>query len=114
MYSAYSGACEHCESGFRYHGHIDTYPITFAHAIGLEYVGHAAHFCVELAVGNLATLAGLVCIVLIMMGSTKRLEASQEERYGAREGFQHYIHTVPVLFPFVPIYTLKDVRVFLE
>ena len=57
---------------------------------------------------------GLVCIVLIMIGSTKRLERKQEERYGARADFQEYTRTVPVLFPFVPVYTLRNVRVYLE
>lgn len=59
-------------------------------------------------------LVGLVCIVLIMIGSTKRLELSQEQRYGARADFQDYVRTVPVLVPFVPLYTLRHVRVYLE
>jgi len=62
----------------------------------------------------LASSAGVVCIVLIMMGSTKRLERSQDERYGDQPKYQEYIRTVPVLFPFVPVYSLKKVRVFLE
>jgi hypothetical protein len=49
-----------------------------------------------------------------MMGSTKRLEESQDSRYGASPDYQRYTQTVPVLFPFVPIYSLKKVRVFLE
>ena len=28
--------------------------------------------------------------------------------------YQEYIRTVPVLFPFIPVYSLKKVRVFLE
>jgi steroid 5-alpha reductase family enzyme len=59
-------------------------------------------------------LVGVGCLVLIMMGSTKRLEHSQDERYGSLEEYQKYVKTVPVLFPFVPIYTLKGVRVYLE
>lgn len=59
-------------------------------------------------------LGGLVCITLIMMGSTKRLEQQQDERYGAREDYQKYVTTVPVLFPFTRIYSLKHVRVYLE
>jgi len=59
-------------------------------------------------------LAGLVCITLIMMGSTKRLEQSQDERYGAMPEYQRYVSSVPVLFPFVPVYTLKNIRVYLE
>ena len=61
-----------------------------------------------------ASLAGMVCIVLIMMGSTKRLERKQEERYGSQPEYQDYIRTVPVLFPFIPVYSLKKVRVYLE
>lgn len=59
-------------------------------------------------------LVGLVCIVLIMMGSTKRLEASQEARYGTLPSYQSYVRRVPVLFPWLPIYTLKRLRVYLE
>lgn len=58
--------------------------------------------------------AGLVCIVLIMVGSTKRLEKKQMERYGADPEFQAYIQSVPVLIPFVPVYSLQKVRVYLE
>jgi steroid 5-alpha reductase family enzyme len=59
-------------------------------------------------------LIGLACIVLIMMGSTKRLERSQGGRYGALPAYQQYVTTVPVLFPFVPVYSLQNVRVYLE
>ena len=62
----------------------------------------------------IASLVGLVSIVLIMMGSTKRLEQGQDDRYGAQSAYQEYTQTVPVLFPFVPVYSLKRVRVFLE
>ena len=57
---------------------------------------------------------GMVCIVLIMMGSTKRLEKTQDERYGNHPEYQGYIKTVPVLFPFIPVYSLKNIRVYLE
>ena len=62
----------------------------------------------------IASAVGLVCIVLIMVGSTKRLENTQDERYGGQPKYQDYIGTVPVLFPFIPVYSLKKVRVFLE
>ncbi len=60
------------------------------------------------------SLVGLVCIILIMIGSTKRLEKTQAERYGNLPDYQTYIRTVPVLVPFVPVYTLANVRVYLE
>jgi steroid 5-alpha reductase family enzyme len=62
----------------------------------------------------IAALAGVICLILIMMGSTKRLERSQDARYGELAAYQEYVRTVPVLFPFMPIYSLKNVRVYLE
>ncbi len=59
-------------------------------------------------------LVGWICIVLIMMGSTKRLERTQDARYGHQPAYQQYVRTVPVLFPWVPVYSLKNVRVYLE
>lgn len=62
----------------------------------------------------LSAATGLVCIILIMMGSTKRLEAKQDARYGSDPDYQQYVRTVPVLFPWVPLYSLKGIRVYLE
>jgi steroid 5-alpha reductase family enzyme len=59
-------------------------------------------------------LVGLVCIVLIMMGSTKRLERTQGQRYGHLPEYQQYTRRVPVLIPWVPVYTLQGVKVYLE
>lgn len=62
----------------------------------------------------LMVVIGYVCIVLIMMGSTKRLEQKQDERYGERDDYKSFVRTVPVLFPFIPLYSLKNIRVYLE
>jgi steroid 5-alpha reductase family enzyme len=59
-------------------------------------------------------LIGTVCLILIMVGSAKRLEASQTKRYGELESYQTYVRTVPVLFPFLPIFTLKDARIVID
>lgn len=58
--------------------------------------------------------SGFICILLIMMGSTKRLERAQDDRYGSDADYQKYVKTVPVLFPCVPVYSLRRVRVYLE
>jgi hypothetical protein len=55
----------------------------------------------------LSCLIGLSLITLIMMGSTKRLENEQGKRYGDQPEYQAYIRSVPVLFPLIPIYSLK-------
>ncbi|MDJ0938987.1 MAG: DUF1295 domain-containing protein [Woeseiaceae bacterium] len=57
---------------------------------------------------------GIVCIVLIMMGSTKRMEYKQDRRYGDDSDYQEYSRTVPVLVPWIPLYTLKNIQVYLE
>ncbi|MBN8217567.1 MAG: DUF1295 domain-containing protein [Spirochaetes bacterium] len=59
-------------------------------------------------------ILGTICIVLIMMGSTKRLETKQDARYGSDPEYQAYVKKVPVLFPFLPIYSLKNIKVYLE
>jgi steroid 5-alpha reductase family enzyme len=74
--------------------------------VGLAFYATALRFGVS--------FIGALCIVLIMMGSTKRLEESQDRRYGALPDYQTYTKKVPVLFPFVPLYTLKNIRVYLE
>ncbi len=66
------------------------------------------------ALRALIALVGLICLVLIMMGSTKRLERTQVERYGHLPEYRSYSQNVPVLFPWLPIYTLQGVRVYLE
>ncbi|MBN1523194.1 MAG: DUF1295 domain-containing protein [Spirochaetales bacterium] len=56
---------------------------------------------------------GLAVIILIMLGSAKRLEAKQEERYGADIAFKEYCRRTPILFPLVPIKSLKKLKVYL-
>jgi hypothetical protein len=48
-----------------------------------------------------------------MLGSTKRLEAQQDERYGDRLEYQTYVQTVPILIPFIPVYSFRTMRVYL-
>lgn len=60
-----------------------------------------------------AAIAGYVCIVLIMIGSARRLELSQESRYGADPEYRAYVARVPILLPFVPIHSLKEAKVYL-
>jgi Predicted membrane protein len=56
---------------------------------------------------------GYACIILIMIGSGRRLELKQEARYGADPEFQAYVKRVPVIVPLVPIYSLKKARIYL-
>ncbi len=53
------------------------------------------------------SLIGMVCIVYIMFGSSRRLEKTQISRYGNLPEFQQYSRAVPILIPWLPLYTLQ-------
>ncbi len=57
--------------------------------------------------------SGLVIIVLIMLGSARRLEIKQEGRYGVDPEWQVYAAKTPVLIPFVPLKSLKNLKIYL-
>ena len=61
----------------------------------------------------LVAAIGLVCIELIMLGSARRLELKQAERYGSDPAYQAYVRRVPILIPGLPLYSLKQLRVYL-
>ncbi|MEO6014619.1 MAG: DUF1295 domain-containing protein [Devosia sp.] len=61
----------------------------------------------------LVALTGLVCIELIMLGSARRLELKQAERYGTDAAYQNYVRRVPVLIPLLPIHSLKALKIYL-
>lgn len=56
-------------------------------------------------------LLGFGCLVFIMLGATRRLERTQTERYGEESAFQTYVSTVPVLVPWVPVYSVRALPV---
>ena len=54
---------------------------------------------------------GLACILGIMIGATRRLEKEQGTRYAANAAYASYVRTVPVLIPFLPLYSLRGAAV---
>ena len=56
---------------------------------------------------------GLVCIQLIMLGSARRLEQKQQARYGNSAAWRSYARQVPVLIPFIPLYSLERLKIWL-
>jgi steroid 5-alpha reductase family enzyme len=79
--------------------------------IGSYIVGITAY---QSAFHWIVSTIGLVCICLIMVGSTKRQEKQHIQRYGDQEDFREWARTVPVLIPFVPLYSLQRMKVYLE
>jgi steroid 5-alpha reductase family enzyme len=56
---------------------------------------------------------GYISIILIMLGAGRRLEAKQAARYGEMPEFRDYVARTPVLLPFLPLYTLRNIRLYL-
>ena len=54
---------------------------------------------------------GFICIELIMLGSSRRLELKQTSRYGANATYQAYARETPILFPLLPLYSLGNLKV---
>lgn len=66
------------------------------------------------SLGNwLVAGVGFVCIELIMLGSARRLELKQAERYAGDPAYQTYVRRVPILIPGLPLYSLRQLRVYL-
>jgi steroid 5-alpha reductase family enzyme len=59
------------------------------------------------SLGSLGTL----CIVLVMVGASRRLELKQSKSYGSDPAFEIYSRRVPVLFPFLPFYSVRSPKV---
>ena len=58
----------------------------------------------------IAALAGWICIVYIMFGGARRLELRQNKNYGDDPDYQQYVKTVPILLPFIPLYSVAKYK----
>ena len=54
-----------------------------------------------------AAASGFILIVYIMFSGARRLEIRQDRNYALDPEYQKYIKTVPILIPFIPLYSVK-------
>lgn len=54
-----------------------------------------------------AAAFGFILIVYIMFSGARRLEIRQDRNYALDPEYQKYIKTVPILIPFIPLYSVK-------
>ena len=54
-----------------------------------------------------AAALGFILIVFIMFSGARRLEIRQDRNYGEDPDYQKYVKTVPILIPFIPLYSVK-------
>lgn len=52
-------------------------------------------------------LLGYVLLIYIMFSGARRLEIRQNKNYGDNPAYQKYVKTVPILLPFIPLYSVE-------
>ncbi len=55
-------------------------------------------------------LLGYVGIIFVMFSGARRLELRQNRNYGNDPEYQKYVKTVPILLPFVPLYSVAKYK----
>ena len=55
-------------------------------------------------------ILGYVGIVFVMFSGARRLEVRQNRNYGKDPEYQKYVKTVPIMIPFVPLYSVEKYK----
>ena len=55
-------------------------------------------------------VAGFLLIIYVMFSGARRLEMRQDKSYGKDPEYQKYIATVPIILPFIPLYSVKKYK----
>ena len=55
-------------------------------------------------------LIGYVGIIFVMFSGARRLEIRQNRNYGKDPEYQKYVKIVPILLPFVPLYSVEKYK----
>ena len=54
-----------------------------------------------------AAILGFILIVYIMFSGARRLEIRQDRNYAEDPEYRKYVKTVPILIPFIPLYSVR-------
>jgi len=55
-------------------------------------------------------LVGYIGIIFVMFSGARRLEIRQNKNYGKDPEYQKYVKTVPILVPFIPLYSVEKYK----
>lgn len=58
----------------------------------------------------IVVLIGYIGIIFVMFSGARRLEIRQNKNYGNDPEYQKYVKTVPILLPFVPLYSVEKYK----
>ena len=58
----------------------------------------------------IVVLVGYIGIIFVMFSGARRLEIRQNKNYGSDPEYQQYVKTVPILVPFIPLYSVEKYK----
>ena len=58
----------------------------------------------------IVAILGLIGIIFVMFSDARRLEIRQNKNYGSDPEYQEYVKKVPILIPFVPLYSVEKYK----
>ena len=58
----------------------------------------------------IVVLTGYIGIIFVMFSGARRLEIRQNKNYGKDPEYQKYVKTVPILVPFIPLYSVEKYK----
>ena len=58
----------------------------------------------------IVAILGLLGIIFVMFSGARRLEIRQNKNYGTDSEYQAYVNKVPILIPFVPLYSVEKYK----
>ncbi len=58
----------------------------------------------------LVVAIGYIGIIFVMFSGARRLEIRQNKNYGNDPEYQEYVKTVPILVPFIPLYSVEKYK----
>ena len=56
------------------------------------------------------SLVGYLGIIFVMFSGARRLELRQNRFYGEDPEYRNYVKTVPILLPFIPLYSVAKYK----
>ena len=78
-----------------------------------NYLGEMI-FCTGVVISGVGqwalALTGYAGIIFVMFSGARRLEIRQNKNYGKDPEYQAYVKTVPILLPFVPLYSVEKYK----
>ncbi len=58
----------------------------------------------------IGAISGYLGIVYVMFSGARRLELRQERTYGSDPHYREYVKKTPIIIPFVPLYSVMDLK----